>query len=57
MNLYEAIEGRRDIRHFRPDPIGPEVLARILLAAHHAGSVGFMQPSNFLLIHYIHKPP
>src|SRR3990172_7672082 len=50
MNLYEAIEGRRDIRHFRPDPIGPEVLARILLAAHHAGSVGFMQPWNFIVI-------
>jgi 5,6-dimethylbenzimidazole synthase len=49
--LYEAIYKRRDIRHFNSDPIDPEVLGRILDAAHHAGSVGFMQPWNFLIIH------
>jgi 5,6-dimethylbenzimidazole synthase len=27
-----------------------EVLARVLMAAHHAPSVGFMQPWNFLLV-------
>jgi nicotinate-nucleotide--dimethylbenzimidazole phosphoribosyltransferase len=48
--VYEAIYGRRDIRSFRPDPIPDEVLARILDAAHHAGSVGFMQPWDFLVI-------
>lgn len=35
---------------FRPDPIPDEVLARLLLAAHHAPSVGFMQPWSFLLV-------
>ena len=50
MNLYEAIYARRDVRRFRPDPIPDEVLHRILDAAHHAGSVGFMQPWNFILI-------
>ncbi|GJL79812.1 MAG: hypothetical protein NPINA01_28010 [Nitrospinaceae bacterium] len=49
--LYEAIYKRRDIRHFNSDPIDPAVLGRILDAAHHAGSVGFMQPWNFLVIH------
>lgn len=50
MKLYEAIYARRDIRRFRPDPLADDVLRRILDAAHHAGSVGFMQPWNFILI-------
>jgi 5,6-dimethylbenzimidazole synthase/cob(I)alamin adenosyltransferase len=48
--VYEAIARRRDMRSFRPDPIPPETLGRILAAAHHAGSVGFMQPWNFIVI-------
>lgn len=48
--LYAAISGRRDIRAFRPDPVPDETLARILDAAHHAPSVGFMQPWDFILI-------
>jgi len=48
--LYEAIYKRRDMRHFLPDPVDPTVLGRILDAAHHAGSVGFMQPWNFIVI-------
>lgn len=49
--VYRAIYTRRDIRaQFRSDPIPEEVLARILHAAHHAPSVGFMQPWNFVLI-------
>jgi 5,6-dimethylbenzimidazole synthase len=50
MNVYEAIYSRRDIRKFRPGPVSDEVLLRILDAAHHAGSVGFMQPWNFIVI-------
>ncbi len=50
MELYEAIFKRRDIRQFKPDPISKEIIRRILKAAHHAGSVGFMQPWNFILI-------
>ena len=49
-SVYRAIYTRRDIRAFRPDPVPDEVLWRILDAAHHAGSVGFMQPWNFVLI-------
>lgn len=48
--FYEAVFRRRDIREFRPDPIPDEVLARVLVAAHHAGSVGFTQPWNFLIV-------
>jgi 5,6-dimethylbenzimidazole synthase len=48
--LYRVIEARRDVRHFLPTPVPPDVLRRILGAAHHAPSVGFMQPWNFILI-------
>lgn len=50
MNIYEAIYSRRDVRSFRPDPVPDQVLLKILDAAHHAGSVGFMQPWNFIII-------
>jgi 5,6-dimethylbenzimidazole synthase len=43
--VYRAIFTRRDIRSgFLKDPVPDDTLARILLAAHHAPSVGFMQP-------------
>jgi len=49
--VYKAIMLRRDIRRqFESTPIPQEVLIRILSAAHHAGSVGFMQPWDFILI-------
>lgn len=48
--VYEAIYKRRDIRRFLPDPIPEEVLMKILEAGHQAGSVGLMQPWNFIII-------
>ncbi len=49
--IYRAINERRDVRsQFLPDPIAPEVLRRLLEAAHAAPSVGLMQPWNFLII-------
>jgi 5,6-dimethylbenzimidazole synthase len=49
--VYRAIYERRDVRsEFLPDPVPPEVLGRLLDAAHHAPSVGFMQPWDFLVI-------
>jgi 5,6-dimethylbenzimidazole synthase len=49
--LYRAIYERRDVRSlFLPDPIPDDVLTRILDAAHHAPSVGFMQPWDFIVI-------
>lgn len=49
--LYRAIRERRDVRsQFLPDPVPPDVLARLLQAAHHAPSVGFMQPWDFIVV-------
>lgn len=48
--IYDAIFTRRDVRRFRPDPVPNEVLYRVLEAAHHAPSVGFMQPWNFIVV-------
>jgi len=48
--VYRAIYERRDMRHFLSDPVDPEILSRLLNAAHHAPSVGFMQPWRFIRI-------
>ena len=48
--VYRAIAARRDCRHFLPDPIPDDLVGRLLAAAHHAPSVGFMQPWNFVLV-------
>ena len=49
--LYKAIHSRRDVRsQFTSKPIEDQILSRILNAAHHAPSVGFSQPWNFILI-------
>lgn len=48
--IYRAIAERRDMRHFLPEPVDPELLQRLLQAAHHAPSVGFMQPWRFIRI-------
>jgi nicotinate-nucleotide--dimethylbenzimidazole phosphoribosyltransferase len=49
--VYRVIEERRDVRQgFRADPIPPEVLERVLAAAHRAPSVGFSQPWDFIVI-------
>ena len=48
--VYRAIAERRDMRHFVGGQVPAEVLARLLEAAHHAPSVGLMQPWRFLRI-------
>ncbi len=49
--VYRVIFERRDVRHdFLRTPIPDAVLSRLLTAAHHAGSVGFMQPWDFVVI-------
>lgn len=48
--VYKAIYNRRDIRTFLPTAIPEELITNILDAAHHAPSVGFMQPWNFILV-------
>jgi 5,6-dimethylbenzimidazole synthase len=49
--FYKAIYSRRDVRsHFISKSIEDDILSKILHAAHHAPSVGFSQPWNFILI-------
>ncbi|USG61246.1 5,6-dimethylbenzimidazole synthase [Sneathiella marina] len=49
--VYKAINTRRDVRdQFLPTPLPNDLVEKLLQAAHHAPSVGFMQPWNFILI-------
>jgi len=49
--VYKTIYARRDVRKkFLTDAIPGDVLKRVLTAAHHAPSVGFMQPWDFVLV-------
>lgn len=48
--VYRAIFERRDMRHFSGGNVAPEQMLRLLTAAHHAPSVGFMQPWRFVRI-------
>lgn len=48
--VYRAIAERRDMRHFSGGSVAPELLQRLLEAAHHAPSVGLMQPWRFMRI-------
>lgn len=48
--VYRAIDERRDMRHFAGGTVAPELMQRLLEAAHHAPSVGFMQPWRFVRI-------
>lgn len=48
--VYRAIYERRDMRHFSGGTVADEVLLRLLRAAHHAPSVGLMQPWRFIRV-------
>lgn len=48
--IYRAMELRRDMRHFAGGRVEPDVLVRLLRAAHWAPSVGFMQPWRWIRI-------
>ena len=48
--VYRAIAERRDMRHFAGGEVAPELLAKLLAAAHRAPSVGLMQPWRFIRI-------
>ena len=48
--VYRAIFERRDIRHFSGGGVPDDQLQRLLKAAHHAPSVGLMQPWRFIRV-------
>lgn len=50
-DIYDVIQRRRDVRaEFTGDPVRPDVLGRVLEAAHAAPSVGLSQPWDFVLV-------
>ncbi|MEX6430226.1 MAG: 5,6-dimethylbenzimidazole synthase [Ferrimicrobium sp.] len=50
-SIYDVIFGRRDVRgQFNGEDLDPEVLGRMLAAAHAAPSVGMSQPWDFVLV-------
>jgi len=50
-DLYDVIHRRRDVRgQFTGEPIHPDVLNRVLEAAHAAPSVGLSQPWDFVIV-------
>jgi nicotinate-nucleotide--dimethylbenzimidazole phosphoribosyltransferase len=48
--LEAVLAARRDVRRYRPDPVPPELLRRVLTAGHQAPSVGHSQPWRFVVI-------
>src|SRR5688500_15224594 len=49
--FYKILFSRRDVRsHFIKKDIPLETILRIINAAHHAPSVGYSQPWNFILV-------
>jgi 5,6-dimethylbenzimidazole synthase len=49
--FYEVLNRRRDVRaEFTGEPLDPDVLHRVLGAAHAAPSVGLTQPWDFVLV-------
>lgn len=48
--LGRIMAARRDIRRFRSDPVAPDVLRRLLEAAHSAPSVGHSQPWRLVVV-------
>lgn len=48
--VHEVMAARRDVRRYRPDPIPPDLLRRVLAAGHQAPSVGHSQPWRFIVV-------
>jgi len=50
MEVFEAIEKRRSIRSYRPDPVPKEKLEKVLQAARLAPSAAGRQPWHFIVV-------
>jgi nitroreductase len=50
MDVFEAIRGRRSIRHYKPDPVDDKTVQAVLEAAHWAPSWSNMQCWRFILV-------
>lgn len=49
-DLEALLRWRRDVRRFRPDPLAPGLLERLIGQAGLAPSVGLSQPARFVLV-------
>ena len=50
LGLFEAIYTARSLRHFKPDPVPPELITRLLDAAIRASSGGNTQHWTFIVV-------
>jgi nitroreductase len=50
MEFAEVVRKRRMVRNFRPDPVDPAAIERILDLARHAPSAGFTQGQSFVIV-------
>ena len=50
MEVLEAIRTRRSIRHFKPEPVPPELIEKLLEAGRWAPSSANSQPWEFIVI-------
>ena len=50
MEFAEVVRRRRMVRHFRPDPVAPEIIERIIDLTRHAPSAGFTQGQAFVVV-------
>ena len=50
MQLADAVRKRRMVRHFRPDPVAPAVVDRMLELARRAPSAGYTQGQAFIVV-------
>lgn len=50
MDFRDIVLKRRMVRHFRPDPVDPAIVSRVLELAKHAPSAGFTQGQAFVVV-------
>jgi nitroreductase len=50
MDFFDVLRARRSVRHYKPDPVDPALVDRVLEAAVLAPSAGNRQPWEFVVI-------
>jgi nitroreductase len=50
MEFAEVVRRRRMVRHFKPDPIDPDVIDAMLRLAQRAPSAGYTQGQSFVIV-------
>jgi nitroreductase len=50
MEFREVVRRRRMVRHFKPDPVDPDAIERILELARRAPSAGYTQGQSFIVV-------